>query len=39
MNDIFPALIEVIYIIEREIADRVVIIRANNGKGEFGPKF
>ena len=39
MNDIFPALIEVIYIIKREIADRVVIIRANNGKGEFSSKF
>jgi hypothetical protein len=39
INDIFPALIEVIYIIEREIADRVVIIRADNSKGEFGPKF
>jgi hypothetical protein len=29
MNDIFPALIEVIYIIEREIADRIVIVRAD----------
>jgi hypothetical protein len=38
-NDIFPALMEVIHIIEREIADRVVIVRANNSKGEFGPKF
>ena len=38
-NNIFPTLIEVIYIIKQEIADRVVIVRANNGKGEFGPKF
>ena len=30
---------EVIYIIEREIADRVVIVRADNGKGEFSPEF
>jgi hypothetical protein len=39
MDDVFPALIEVIYIIKREIADKVVIVRADNGKGEFGPKF
>ena len=38
-NNVFPTLIEVIYIIEREIIDRVIIIRANNSKGEFGPKF
>ena len=25
--------------IEREIADRVVIVRADNSKGEFGPEF
>jgi hypothetical protein len=25
--------------INREIADRVVMVRANNDKGEFGPKF
>jgi hypothetical protein len=30
---------EVIYIIEREIADRVVMVRANNNKGKFGPEF
>ena len=30
---------EVIYIIKREIADRVVIVRADNSKGEFSPKF
>ena len=39
MNDVFPALMEVIYMIEREIADRVVMVRADNGKGEFGPEF
>ena len=39
MNDVFPALIEVIYIIQREIIDRVVIVRADNNKGEFGLKF
>ena len=38
-NDIFPALIKVIYIIKREIADRVVTVRADNGKGEFSPEF
>jgi hypothetical protein len=25
--------------IKREIADKVVTVRADNGKGEFGPKF
>ena len=35
----FPAFIKVIYIIKREIVNRVVIIRANNNKGEFGLKF
>ena len=35
----FPALIEVIYIIEREIIDKVVIMKADNDKSEFGFKF
>jgi hypothetical protein len=39
MNDVFPALMEVIHMIEQEIADRVVMVRADNGKGEFGPEF
>ena len=39
MNDIFPTLIKVIYIIKRETVDRVVMVRADNGKGEFGPEF
>ena len=30
---------EVIYMIKREIVDRVVIVRADNNKGEFGFKF
>jgi hypothetical protein len=38
-NDVFPALIKVIHMIKREIADRVVIVRADNSKGEFGLKF
>ena len=35
----YPALIEVIKMIERDIGDKVVIVRANNIKGEFGPEF
>jgi hypothetical protein len=35
----YPALMEVIKIIERDIRDKVVMVRANNAKGEFGPKF
>jgi len=38
-DEVFPALIEVIYMIEREIADKMVIVRADNDKGEFGPEF
>jgi hypothetical protein len=30
---------EVIKMVERDIGDKVVIVRANNAKGEFGPKF
>jgi hypothetical protein len=36
---VFPALIEIIALIKREIKDKVVIIRANNNRGEFGPEF
>ena len=35
----FPALIEIIALIKREIRDKVVIIRADNGRGEFRPEF
>ena len=38
-DEVFPALIEVIYMIKREIADKVVTVRADNDKGEFGPEF
>jgi flagellar biosynthesis GTPase FlhF len=38
-SKVYPALIEVIKIIKRDIGDKVVIVRANNIKGEFGPKF
>jgi hypothetical protein len=36
---VFPALIEIIALIKREIGDKVVIIRADNSRGEFGPEF
>ena len=39
INEVFIILIEVIYIIERETIDKVVIIKADNNKGEFGSKF
>jgi hypothetical protein len=32
-------LIEVIKMVERDIGNKVVIVRANNTKREFGPKF
>jgi hypothetical protein len=35
----YPALIEVIKIIERDTGDKVVMVRADNAKGEFGPEF
>jgi hypothetical protein len=35
----YPTLMEVIKMVERDIGDKVVIVRANNAKGEFGPKF
>jgi hypothetical protein len=35
----FPALIEIIALIKREIGDKIVIIRANNNRGEFRPEF
>ena len=38
-DEVFPALIEVIYMIERETADKVMIIKADNDKGEFGLEF
>jgi hypothetical protein len=36
---VFPALIKIIALIEREIGDKIVIIRANNSRGEFRPEF
>jgi hypothetical protein len=30
---------EVIKIIKRDIGDKVVMVRADNAKGEFGPEF
>jgi hypothetical protein len=36
---VFPALIEIIALIKREIRDKVIIIRANNSRGEFRPEF
>jgi hypothetical protein len=38
-SEAYPALIEVIKMIERDIGDKVVMVRANNTKGEFGPEF
>jgi hypothetical protein len=38
-SEAYPALIEVIKIIERDIGDKVVMVRANNAKGGFGPEF
>jgi hypothetical protein len=38
-SKVYPALIEVIKIIERDIGNKVIMVRANNAKGEFGPKF
>jgi hypothetical protein len=39
MEEVFPALIKIIALIKRETGDKVVIIRANNSRGEFGPEF
>jgi hypothetical protein len=39
MEEVFPVLIEIIALIKREIGDKVVIIRANNSRGEFGLEF
>jgi hypothetical protein len=39
MKNIFLTFIKVIYIIKREIINRVIIIKANNNKGEFSLKF
>jgi hypothetical protein len=36
---VFPALIEIIALIKRETEDKVIIIRVNNNRGEFGPEF
>jgi hypothetical protein len=36
---VFSALIEIIALIKREIEDKIIIIRANNNKGEFGLEF
>jgi hypothetical protein len=36
---VYPALIEVIKIIKRDIGDKVVMVKADNIKGEFGSKF
>jgi hypothetical protein len=35
----FPAFMEIIALIKRETGDKVIIIRADNGRGEFGPEF
>jgi hypothetical protein len=35
----YPTLMEVIKIIERDTGDKIVMVRADNAKGEFGPKF
>jgi hypothetical protein len=35
----YPALIEVIKMIKQDTGDKIVIVRANNTKGEFGPEF
>jgi hypothetical protein len=39
MEEVFPALIEIIALIKRETGDKIVIIRADNGRGEFRPEF
>jgi hypothetical protein len=39
MEEVFPALIEIIALIKRKIGDKVVIIRVDNGRGEFGLEF
>jgi uroporphyrinogen-III synthase len=39
MEEMFPALIEIIALIKRETGDKVIIIRANNSRGEFKPEF
>jgi len=39
IDEVFSTLIKVIYMIERETADKVVIVRADNDKGEFGLEF
>jgi hypothetical protein len=39
MEEVFSVLIEIIALIKRETGDKIVIIRANNSRGEFGPEF
>jgi len=39
INEVFLILIEVIYIIERETTDKVIIMRTDNDKGEFSLEF
>jgi hypothetical protein len=36
---VYPILIKVIKMIKRDIGDKVIIVRADNIKGEFGFKF
>jgi hypothetical protein len=38
-SEAYPALMEVIKMIERDTGDKVVMVRADNAKGEFGPEF
>ena len=39
IREVYPALIKVIKIIKRDIGNKVIIVKANNIKGEFGFKF
>jgi uroporphyrinogen-III synthase len=38
-EEVFPALIEIIALIERETGDKVVIIKADNSREKFRPEF
>jgi hypothetical protein len=38
-REVYPALMEVIKMIKRDTGDKVVMVRADNAKGEFGSEF
>ena len=39
VREVYPALMKVIKMIKQDIGNKVIIVRADNAKGEFGSKF